>query len=759
MSQTTPSKKKSLHPYAGLVEGIKRQEQAKARKQPKERPKVLRDRRASKMSVLKQEVPGETAAVQQQQPISSAMGAGQALAEQWHVQGARTAPAAAKISAQGLKDSRASSTTTRKSGGVQFHQQTVLVVAVIAVTVLLLVTVTGVLVGIGVARGKNKTCRTEGCLRYSKALLESMDTSTNPCHDFSRYVCGRYSNPRNYSVQEEAQFQFRKEIAMAARNTSLTATGQNELQKTLRFLKSCLDVVETKDIDNTDTVRSGLGDAGIGWPSLQGADADTLLKATVFFSEYLGWPSLLDYVIEHGTTHASQVTILPSRLTKAIVYRGFSHRKEEGFRHFFTLLTHNYARAANGSVNDTNNGNVTLEEVMSAEQRCVTFPDYQQGASDMVLFSNTTERSILKAMGALKEALAKLPWQTLRLANLSFSTNYWPLVKKVLVGIVESPRDFELVMGWHVVHYAAPITSHELATAYHDTFASSVDALQKHKRFCLSNTVRFFGVASYSLYVRDHYTAAVREEVESMAKAVRRTYFATLTDSTYDWASLNDTLKYLRRSQSHRLREILDDVGDIHFDIVANYRTMTVAYTKAGEDMQWLLGYELDENNPYPFRAGGEAPMLPWAIEFPYYRHDVPAYLRRRRRSIASGPGAHVAAAAVLRVRLLHLLQATNGSHPLQRRASMERRLPQGVPVPAGQSHAGQRDLPRVELLGKPTGRAFYAARVKLFYAGICAGTVGHLSSATVLLIDSPRLTIYLVCQLAITQACAIASL
>ncbi|XP_065284415.1 EEF1AKMT4-ECE2 readthrough transcript protein-like isoform X3 [Dermacentor albipictus] len=530
MSQTTPSKKKSLHPYAGLVEGIKRQEQAKARKQPKERPKVLRDRRASKMSVLKQEVPGETAAVQQQQPISSAMGAGQALAEQWHVQGARTAPAAAKISAQGLKDSRASSTTTRKSGGVQFHQQTVLVVAVIAVTVLLLVTVTGVLVGIGVARGKNKTCRTEGCLRYSKALLESMDTSTNPCHDFSRYVCGRYSNPRNYSVQEEAQFQFRKEIAMAARNTSLTATGQNELQKTLRFLKSCLDVVETKDIDNTDTVRSGLGDAGIGWPSLQGADADTLLKATVFFSEYLGWPSLLDYVIEHGTTHASQVTILPSRLTKAIVYRGFSHRKEEGFRHFFTLLTHNYARAANGSVNDTNNGNVTLEEVMSAEQRCVTFPDYQQGASDM--------------------------------------------------------------------------------------------------RFCLSNTVRFFGVASYSLYVRDHYTAAVREEVESMAKAVRRTYFATLTDSTYDWASLNDTLKYLRRSQSHRLREILDDVGDIHFDIVANYRTMTVAYTKAGEDMQWLLGYELDENNPYPFRAGGEAPMLPWAIEFPYYRHDVPAYLR-----------------------------------------------------------------------------------------------------------------------------------
>ncbi|XP_075554866.1 uncharacterized protein LOC142587611 isoform X2 [Dermacentor variabilis] len=538
MSQAKPLKKKSDHQYAGLVVDIKRQAQAKAEKQSKKRPKALRDRRASKMPVLKQEVPAETAAVQQQQPtnqpqlqqqqpISSAMGAGQALAEQWHVQGAHCAPAPAKISPQGLKDSQAASTTTRKrtkSGGAQCNQQTLLVVAVIAVTVLLLVTVTGVFVGITVARGKNKTCLTEGCLRYSKALLESMDTSTNPCHNFSRYVCGRYSNPRNYSVQEEAHYQFRKEIAAAARNTSLTAMGQNELQKTLRFLKSCLDVVEAKDIDNTDTVRTGLGDAGIGWPSLQGADADTLLKATVFFSEHLGWPSLLDYVIEHGTTHASQVTILPSRLTKAILYRGYSHQKKEGFRHFFTLLTHNYARAANGSVN------VTLEEVMSTEQRCVTFPDYQKDASDT--------------------------------------------------------------------------------------------------RFCFSNTVRFFGVASFSLYVRDHYTAAVREEVESMAKAVRRTYFATLTDSTYDWASLTYTLKYLRRSQSYRLREILDDVGDIHFDIVANYRTMTVAYTKAGDDMGWLLGHELDENIPYPFRAGGEAPLLPWAIEFPYYRHDVPAYLR-----------------------------------------------------------------------------------------------------------------------------------
>ncbi|XP_054928954.1 uncharacterized protein [Dermacentor andersoni] len=403
MSQAKPSKKKSDHEYAGLAEDIKRQAQAKARKQPKKRPKALRDRRASKMPVLKQELPAETAAVQQQpqqptqqtllqqqqqQPISSAMCAGQALVEQWHMQGAHTAPAPSKISPQGSKGSRAASTTTRKgtkSGGVQCTHHTLLVAAVIAATVLLLVTVTGVFVGIRVARGKNNTCLTEGCLRYSKALLESMDTSTNPCHNFSRYVCGRYWNPRNYSVQEEAQYQFRKEIGMAARNTSLTATGQNELQKTLRFLKSCLDVVENKDIDNTDTVRSGLGDAGIGWPSLQGADADTLLKATVLFSEYLGWPSLLDYAIEHGTTYASQVTILPSRLTKAIVFRGYSHRNKEGFRHFFTLLTHNYARAANGSVNVTNKGNVTLEEVISAEQRCVTYLDYQQGASDTEL--------------------------------------------------------------------------------------------------------------------------------------------------------------------------------------------------------------------------------------------------------------------------------------------------------------------------------------------------------------------------------------
>lgn len=94
MSQPKPSKKKSE--YAGLAEDIKRQAQNKAEKQIKKRPKAVRDRRASKMPVLKQEAPVETTAVQEQpQPSNLGTGASHALAVQWRAPGgvAQTGPA------------------------------------------------------------------------------------------------------------------------------------------------------------------------------------------------------------------------------------------------------------------------------------------------------------------------------------------------------------------------------------------------------------------------------------------------------------------------------------------------------------------------------------------------------------------------------------------------------------------------------------------------------------------------------------------
>lgn len=627
MASTKLSKKKPEKEYAGLMEDIRRQVHTRTdRKQAKKRPKMS-EALGDKMNALRQEEPCGTAAVAPQQPTSAATDAGQALAEQWQKEvGTAGHGGGAQVStAHSSPGSKGSATGKRELFGLlQCNRAAMLVACVIIVAVVFLVTVTGVFVGITVVRKWEKTCRTEGCRMYSEAFLASMDTSANPCEDFSQYVCGRYSNPRNLSTIRAALLDFRLELVHAAQNETLMATGQNQLQKTLRFFKSCVDVVDTDSVNNVATVLDGLRDAGIRWPSPRGADADTLVEAMVLFSEHMGWPSLLDFVIEHGVHQFSQVTILPSRLSKFVLSLGSSFEKREGFRSFFSLLVSHYERAAENTTDDI----VTFEEVMSAQQRRISFQDYFAVSDEPVLFTNNTERSISTAVNALKRALSKLPWKTLRLAGLTFRTEHWKLVYNVLSGIVKAPRDFELIMAWHVAYYLAPITNRELAVAYHDFSVLRIATAYKHRRFCFINTIKFFGVATFSLYVKEHFTEPVRQQVETMAKNTRRAYFATLTDSTYDWASLANTLVYLTRSQSTRVREILDDVGDIGFDIVANYRAMTVAYTKVGEDMAWLLGSELETGWTWPFKISEDVLMLPWALSFPFYREDVPAYLR-----------------------------------------------------------------------------------------------------------------------------------
>ncbi|KAL1446904.1 hypothetical protein MTO96_028701, partial [Rhipicephalus appendiculatus] len=649
MASTKTSKRKPPgKQYAGLVEDFKRQAHIRTidKMQANKRPKMseqLGDKGSTKMNVLKKEQAAGTAATATavlQQPISAATGAGQALATQWQKEVGTARQAGQAQLEHALSPSGPSETTPTKqqtSGLLQRNRTATLEACAVVVTIVFVMAVAGVFVGAAIVRKWKATCRTEGCHMFSEALVASMDTSANPCEDFSQYVCGRYSHPRNMSVAQAALSNFRLELASTSRNESLIATGQSELQKTMRFFKSCVDVVETAGVDNTRTVLDGLRDAGIGWPSPQGASASTLVEAMVLFTEYMGWPSLLDFSIENKAQEPSQVTVLPSRLTKAMVSRGSWLKSSKSFSSFFDLVVSNYKRVAV----KIPNASATFEEVMSAEQRRTSLSDYEALPGAEVTFSNNTEPTILKATEALKRALSKLPWQTLRLADLSFSTQYWTLVHKVLTGIVEAPRDFELIMAWHVVHYVAPITNRELAVAYHDFSELPLDTIHKHRRFCFRNMLQFYGVATFSMYVKEHFTKPVREQVEAVAKDIRRLYFTTLTDTTYDWASLSGPLKYLTRAQSvprqgvsaiAQLRtadEILDGVGDIGFDIVANYRTLTVAYTKAGDDMAWLLGSELGVDWQLPFTiSANNTPMLPWALSFPFYRNDVPAYLR-----------------------------------------------------------------------------------------------------------------------------------
>ncbi|KAK8777437.1 hypothetical protein V5799_029218, partial [Amblyomma americanum] len=74
--------------------------------------------------------------------------------------------------------------------------------------------------------------------------------------------------------------------------------------------------------------------------------------------------------------------------------------------------------------------------------------------------------------------------------------------------------------------------------------------------------------------------------------------------------------------------QVVEDIGDIHTDIVHNWRTVNLAYATIGEELSWLLGKELERSRLYPFVSGRDPAILPTGITFPYYLQDVPAYLK-----------------------------------------------------------------------------------------------------------------------------------
>ncbi|KAK8758559.1 hypothetical protein V5799_003806 [Amblyomma americanum] len=192
--------------------------------------------------------------------------------------------------------------------------------ASIGAVVLFAVAVTGgIAAGRFLLRKPTAVCETQGCRRYSKALLESMDTSVDPCQDFGRYVCGRYSHPNGLSVAEAAKESYRDEVVAPAHNASLSSTGQNALEKGWRFYKSCEDVVEG-GADNMAAVVAGLVEAGIGWP-VPTAGKVSLVSAMVLLATKMGWPSLLDFVVPEASGNVIQVTINRSPYSTEILTR------------------------------------------------------------------------------------------------------------------------------------------------------------------------------------------------------------------------------------------------------------------------------------------------------------------------------------------------------------------------------------------------------------------------------------------------------
>ena len=121
---------------------------------------------------------------------------------------------------------------------------------------------------------KQQLCLSEGCIETSYQLFKSMNRSVDPCHDFNKFVCGRFMQE---SIIPDKQQQVdltttQLKDVMYNRGQKLMETESNDMeefeidQKVKNFYATCTDSTKREE-EGIKPILDILESIG-GWPVL-----------------------------------------------------------------------------------------------------------------------------------------------------------------------------------------------------------------------------------------------------------------------------------------------------------------------------------------------------------------------------------------------------------------------------------------------------------------------------------------------------------
>ncbi|XP_054928050.1 uncharacterized protein [Dermacentor andersoni] len=318
------------------------------------------------------------------------------------------------------------------------------------------------------------TCRSPGCQLYSEKLRASMDITVDPCQDFGRYVCGRYSHPRNFSVAEAAAQRYRDEVVAPVHNASLTGEGQNALQKSWRFYKSCEDVLGGA-VDNTPYVVDALNDSGIQWPTPSNHDVN-LVHAMVYLATRMAWPSIVDFAVEPQADDVVEVTISPSKYTAEVLQRRGGVNLT-AYEDFFNVAVEHFSKA--GGYDNTNTSAVNFSTMYNLENNYEVY--YLKKAQEEVVFDENLEWVQNLTIFLKAELVQSMPDRVYPQSRLRIATGHVEFINWLIDQVLDHMSHVELVLGWHVVMHVAALTNRDLAVHFHKLVTGSGDPVWEHK--------------------------------------------------------------------------------------------------------------------------------------------------------------------------------------------------------------------------------------------------------------------------------------
>ncbi|XP_048750053.2 neprilysin-1-like [Ostrea edulis] len=146
-----------------------------------------------------------------------------------------------------------------------------------------------------------EVCNSPECVQAAAILLDSIDTSADPCDDFFQYACGQWR--RKYVIPEDKAitsvfYHLEDDIAITLKYLLEKKTDADDIEAVLKAKKlyrSCMDLDEIEK-ENLTSARKMIQDLG-GWPVLHTdwkENSFNLTNLLTAIRQYTNSPPLMD---------------------------------------------------------------------------------------------------------------------------------------------------------------------------------------------------------------------------------------------------------------------------------------------------------------------------------------------------------------------------------------------------------------------------------------------------------------------------------
>ncbi|XP_054930159.1 neprilysin-like [Dermacentor andersoni] len=382
--------------------------------------------------------------------------------------------------------------------------------------------------------GSPNVCLTSACDAYSHRLLQSINTSVDPCRDFTRFVCGGWKRSQNLDVREDQFIVFLDRLDATLNDADIPLTGQNDEQRAAALYRSCDDVLQGKK-DEMAAVKAALRDAGIVWP--QHAHGGDAVHALVYSSIKLGWDALLSFdVTTHRGETVDELVVDPGSSFHFLVSRSMREESPASKRAYFQFLRNLFELRG-----PRNTSAVTYEQMQTIAEPALgdlslLYDSWGKPRLPADWFANLSSAGVTEArwLEALHNVSVSLRGGLrIKTGNPGFLATLLGLWTRI------GEDSFHLFVSWCTVQVAALYANKGSILNYYGQ--SSEKAQVYHRAFCLSRAAVFFRKASFASYI----DSTLQENKVSGAKEIALSVRLAFSRRLSKWVHFDENITVL----------------------------------------------------------------------------------------------------------------------------------------------------------------------------------------------------------------------